>query len=167
MDVQRRYWQELVDLKRDAIYIDLYQARTEIIDRNIGGLNAITSSASIGAWVIWKDLAFLWAAAIACSQVLQTLKEFLPYKKRLRSLNALSPELNGLCWSAENDWFKVSRGLLTEAEIHDLHMKLKKKKQDALQKAFPASSLPLVNPLIERAGKATQDYFQSYFYTDA
>jgi hypothetical protein len=97
---------------------------------------------------------------------LQTLKEFLPYKKRLRSLTALSPELNGLCWSAENDWFKVSRGLLTEAEIHELHMKLKKKKQDALQKTFPASSLPLVNKLAARAGKAAQDYFQSYFCTD-
>jgi hypothetical protein len=59
MDVQRRYWQELIDLKRDAIYVDLYQGRTETIDRNIGALNAITSSASIGAWVIWKDLAFV------------------------------------------------------------------------------------------------------------
>jgi hypothetical protein len=136
MDVQRRYWQELADIKRGSIYIDLYQARTEKIDRVIGIFTGVTSSASIGAWVIWKDLAFIWGSAIAAAQVLQAVKEYLPYKKRLRALAGLSQDLNGLAWSAENDWFKVSRGMLTEEEIHELHMKIKKKEAGGDTKAL-------------------------------
>lgn len=163
MDVQKRYWQELADLKRDSIYIDLYHAQTEKIDRSIGGFTAVTSSASIGAWVIWEKWAFIWGTAIAAAQVLQAVKEFLPYKKRLRALTGLSQELNGLAWSAENDWFKISRGMLTEEEIHEIHMKVKKKKQEAVQKSFPASSLPEVKKLGGQADKSASDYLKSYY----
>ncbi len=93
MDVQRRYWQELSDLKRDARYIDLYHARTERTDRWLSILAAVTSSASIGAWAVWQHLGPAWAFIIAASQVLSAVKEHLPYSKRLKALGALSPEL--------------------------------------------------------------------------
>ncbi len=163
MDVQRRYWQELSDLKRDARYIDLYHARTERTDRWLSIFAAVTSSASIGAWAVWQHLGPAWAFIIAASQVLSAVKEHLPYSKRLKALGALSPELAGLAISAEHDWYKVSRGLLTEVEIHDLYIALKRKKLDATQKAFPASSLPEARNLLETADRETQLQLHSYY----
>jgi hypothetical protein len=163
MDVQRRYWQEFADLKRDARYIELYQARTEKIDTRLSGFSAIMSSSSIAGWAIWQNLSFVWALAIAMSQVLQAVKEFMPYKKRLKSLAQLSTDLNGLALSAENDWYKVCRGMLTEDEIHELQMKLKKRKQDAVQKSFDVQSLPDAESLLKRAEADTQKYLLSYF----
>ena len=164
MNVQLRYWQEFLDLKRDARYIDLYQARTENIERTIGAFTAITSSSSIAAWVIWRDLSFVWALVIAGSQALSAVKEYLPYKKRLRALAALSPELNALSIAAENDWFEVSRGILDEQQIHSLQMKLKKKKQELVHKNFAQYSLPDYKRLLQRADADTVEYVGSYFF---
>ena len=166
MTVQSSYWQELADLKRDARYIDLCHERTEHINRVIDGFTAITSSAAIGAWVVWKDLSWIWGFLIAASQVLHAIKEYLPYKKRLRALSSLSPDLNALSLVAENDWFKVSRGLLEELEIHDLYMKLKKKKQEAVHKNFPGTSLPLAKKLLACADQDTENYLRTYYGAD-
>jgi len=163
MDVQQRYWQEFIELKRDARYIDLCQARTERIDWLISVLTAVTSSSSIAGWALWQQLSFVWAFLIAASQLFQAIKEFLPYKKRLKALGMLSPELNSLALIAENDWYRVSKGHLTEPEIHELQMKLKKKKHEAVVKSFGASSLPEAKDLIERACKDCESYVASYF----
>lgn len=163
MNVQSRYWQEFLDLKRDARYIDLYQARTESIDRIIGGFTAVTSSVSIGGWAIWQNLSFLWGCIIAVSQVLGAVKNYLPYKKRLRALAALSPELNALSIAAESGWFEVSRGILDEQEIYALQMKLKKKKQDVVHKSFSEYSLPDCKKLMQLADADTLEYVRSYF----
>jgi hypothetical protein len=163
MDVQRRYWQEFVDLKRNAFYIDLYHAKVERVDRTLGMFSAIASSASIGAWAIWRDVAGLWALVIALSQVLSAIKEYLPYKSRLRGLGSLGKDLNALALSAENDWFKVSQGFLTEQQIHELQMVLKGKIQAATNNGFPNSSLPEDKFLLEKAEAAVQLYVQRFF----
>jgi hypothetical protein len=161
--VQNGYWQELADLKRDAYYIDLCHERTEKINRVIDGFTAITSSAAIGAWVVWKDLSWIWGLLIAFSQVLHAIKEYMPYKKRLRALSSLSHDLHALSIIAETDWFKVSQGLLEEDEIHRLHMKLKKKKHETVYKSFPSTSLPISNKILARADQDTQNYLQTYY----
>ena len=51
----------------------------------------------------------------------------------------------------------------TEEEIHEIHMKMKKKKQEAVQKSFPASSLPEVKKLGGQADKSASDYLKSYY----
>ena len=163
MTAQRRYWQELADLKRDGRYMDLCQERTEKIDRCIDVFTAVTSSSSIAAWAIWQTLSWVWAFIIAASQVLHAVKRYLPYKKRLAALSTLSRDLNTLVLVAETDWFKVSNGSLTEEEIHDLQMKLKKKKQDCVHKAFPSGSLPENKKLLKCADEDAQRYLATYY----
>src|ERR1700679_567281 len=100
MDVFQRYWQEFLDLKRDALYTDFYHAATERIDRWISGLTALTSSSAVAGWVLWREtitvwglsisLNFVWMFLIMIAQVINALKEHFPYKKRLLSLSTLS-----------------------------------------------------------------------------
>ena len=72
-------------------------------------------------------------------------------------------ELSSLALVMENDWYKVSRGLLTEDEINSLHMEMKRQKLQATIKSFPDSSLPLKKQLLARADTETKSYVQMYF----
>ena len=85
------------------------------------------------------------------AQVISAITEYLPYKRRLAALSAMSNDLNTLALTMENDWFKVSRGLMTDEEINDLHMDIKQRKHQATVKSFPNTSLPEDAGLLERA----------------
>jgi len=92
--------------------------------------------------VIWKDYWFVWTFIIACSQVLTVVKPYLPFRERLRALSLFGPDLDRLALAAEESWFAVSNGLLTDVEIHNQTIALKKKVHAAQNKAFKAMSLP-------------------------
>lgn len=162
MDVQAQFWQEIATLRRDARYVDLSLARTERIDRGINAFLAITASSSIAGWVIVQQYAVVWGAIVAASQVVQTMREYLPYKNRVKALAGLSIELNTLSLLAEDQWFKVSNGGLYDDDIHDLRIALKKKKASAVQKAFPVAGLPENKKLADRAELDNIRYFSSY-----
>lgn len=100
---------------------------------------------------------------IMFSQLLNAVKEHLPYKKRLLSLAALTIELNSLALVMESEWFKVGKGLLTEEEINNLHMDIKRKKLQSTAKCFPDLSLPLDKRLLAQAEADTKLYVQTYF----
>lgn len=162
MSMQRLYWQDMINLKRDARYVDLWLASTEVTDRYIKAGLAIAASSSIGGWLIFKQYAFIWASVVAVSQVVQAIKEYLPYKSRLKALASLSQDLNSICLSAENHWYQVSSGALYDDDIHHLRFDLKARTQAAVQKAFPLSGLPENDVFFEKAQKETALYFAVY-----
>jgi ribosomal protein L12E/L44/L45/RPP1/RPP2 len=151
----------MTTLKRDARYVDLCLARTEMTDRCIKGGLAIAASTSIAGWAIFKEYTFVWASIVA-SQVVQAVKEYLPYKTRLKALAGLSQDLNAIGLAAENHWYKVSAGALYDDDIHELRFDLKQRKLAAVQKAFPASGLPENKKLATQAETETQQYFEIY-----
>jgi hypothetical protein len=157
----------MTTLKRDARYVDLCLARTEMIDRCIKGGLAIAASTSIASWAVFKDYSFIWATIVAGSQVVQVVKEYLPYKTRLKALSGLSQDLNAIGLAAENNWYRVSSGNLYDDEVHDLRFDLKQRKQAAVQKAFPTAGLPENKNLSDRAETETQQYFAVYLEQDA
>jgi hypothetical protein len=173
MDVQQRYWQEFIDLKRDAFYIAFYHRKTEKVDRALSGFIALTSSSAIAGWILWHesvavlglsvDFRLVWSVMIMLSQVITAVKDHLPYRKRLNALSGMSNDLNSLAIGMENDWFKVGRGLLTDEEINDLHIDMKRRKNAATMKNFPNMSLPEDKRLLERADADTQVYVQTFF----
>lgn len=101
-------------MKRDAFYIGFYHARTESIDRCISAFTALASSSAVVGWILWRetvtlwglriDFSFVWMVIIMVSQVVNAVKEYLPYSKRLHSLSALSNDFNSLVLVMENDW---------------------------------------------------------------
>jgi hypothetical protein len=117
---QKRYWSELYQIKVHLNYLELYLQDSEIKDRSVNILLAVTSSGSIAGWAIWQQVAILWACIIAVSQVVAVIKNYLPYKTRMRSLSGVVHEFEDLILFAEKSWFDVSEGKLTEEEIHNL-----------------------------------------------
>ena len=87
---QRRYWKELFELRVHVNYLEKYMEQSEFIDKFINFFLAVTSNGSICSWVIWKEYNYIWAGIIAASQLINVLKQFLPYRTRLKSTSALS-----------------------------------------------------------------------------
>lgn len=84
--MQEKYWKYMVQIKAWIFYLDVYTEDSYRWDRIINIVVAIASSTSIAAWAIWQKYSFVWSIIIAISQVLTTIKGFLPYSKRLKML---------------------------------------------------------------------------------
>ena len=163
---QEKYWRELDQLKVHVFYLESYLERTVSIDRNINMFLAIASSSSIASWVVWNDLSIIWAAIIAISQAITAVKPYLPYTKRLRSLQGITNDLESLFLAMEDHWFKVSEGILTEEEIHKLHMRCKEKRRQIIQKYLGSSPLPEEGVMLEKAQESAKTYFNNFYFNN-
>ena len=160
---QEHYWKEFYRLKVHVTYLELQLGRTEAIDRALKIFLAITSSASIGAWAIWKEYAAVWATAIAASQVVNAVRQYLPYKDRLRCIAGLMVELEELVLSVESKWLDIANGELTEVEIRKALSNLRLLRQKAFKKHFPDRVLPDDDALFQKAEAKTQTYVGNFY----
>jgi hypothetical protein len=140
--LQRRFWQELTSLKAHCCYISYYRYHTERTDNVLNMVLAVSSSASIGTWVLWQEYSKVWAAIIAASQVINAIKPFLNYRKRLDSLNGLAREIDGIFFKAEMTWHRISEGQLTNDQIQNEWIALKESISKAEHKHFADATLP-------------------------
>jgi hypothetical protein len=160
---QTRYWQELYDLRSHATYISIYLCKTELHDRYIKIIIAIASSSSIGAWVVWEKFGMLWALIIAASQVLTVISAYLPYKVRLKALTGFQPAIEELSLYAEERWFDVAEGKLTEENIHKLQFEIKSKKAKLQDRYLKNTPLPDREKYLSKAEEQSGQYFKNYY----
>jgi hypothetical protein len=160
---QGHYWKEFYRLKVHVNYLELQLERTESIDRGLKIVLAVTSSASIGAWAIWKQYAWIWAAAIAASQVLNAVRQFLPYKERLRCIAGLMTELEELLLVVESKWLDISNGEMTDVEIRKSLTNLRQLRQRAFKKHFPGTILPDEPRLFQKAETRANEYVSNFY----
>jgi hypothetical protein len=160
---QMQYWVELQALKAHVNYLELYQLRYENIERWIGILLAVASSASIGSWALWKDLALLWSVLIMLTQIISVVYKFLPFKSRLKPLSTAGIELSVLADDAEKGWYDVAQGELTEKEINEKRFTIRKRKSAIMKSAFGGIVLPENSALMQKAEEQMHKYFKSHY----
>jgi hypothetical protein len=163
---QLKYWREMDQLKVHVLYLEFYLEKTTNIDRAINMFLAIASSSSIAGWIIWQSLSFVWGAIIAISQAINAIKPYLPYAKRLRSLQSASNELESVFIAMESHWFKVAEGQLTSEQVHSLQMKYKEKIRQVSQKHFGTSTVPEDTKLLSKAKSSAKIYFENFYPTN-
>jgi len=161
--MQLQYWVELQALKAHVNYVELYQLRSESIERWINITLAVMSSASIGGWAIWKEYAFVWGVLIMASQVVSVIYKFLPFKSRIKPLSSAGVELSVLADEAERAWFDVAKGELTEREINDQRFAIRQKKSAIMKSAFSGMVLPENPRLMKKAEDQMRAYFKSHY----
>ena len=160
---QQRFWKELYQLKVQVNFVQKLLLEAEQNERVIRMFLAIASSASIGAWVVWKEFAWLWGAIIAGSQVLTAIYPHLPYKERQKSYASILREIELLFIDAEHKWQSVADGSMGIRQIDKERNILIKRKSDILNKFIPSSVFPSKPKIAEKAEKEAGLYF-SYFY---
>jgi len=160
---QQRYWTELFQLKVHVNYIELMLAHSEGRERLIKIIIAIASSTSIGAWVIWKDYASVWASIIALSQVIAAVNPYLPYKERIKSYSSLLHEFEEILIFTELNWHGVSTGKFSEEEINKLQFEIRSRKQKSLKKHIQSTTIPENLRFLKKAEDTANIYFQSFY----
>ncbi|QZI72862.1 hypothetical protein K5F93_11510 [Pseudomonas protegens] len=160
---QAQYWTEMQELRAHAYYLELYQIRSERIELGISIFLAVTSSASIGAWAIWKEAAMVWGGIIAASQVLSVVYKFLPFKGRIKPLGAASIELFALADKAEEGWYDVSERELSSEEVHKKRIDIRRKKSSIMKTAFSGGTIPVNQKLMDKAEAKMVCHFNNYY----
>lgn len=160
--VQGQYWKELHQLKTHIGFIELLLEKSETIDRALKIALAVASSSSIGAWVIWNHLSWVWAGIIAFSQVVSAVNPFLPYKSRIKAYSSLLHELEELMIQAEFKWHAIAEGKLTATEINKARFEVRATKQKSLKKHIP-TTIPTDSKLHTRAEEAAIEYLTNFY----
>ena len=157
--MQEKYWKYMVQIKAWIFYLDVYTENSYRWDRIINIIVAIASSTSIAAWAIWQKYSFVWSIIIAISQVLTTIKVFLPYSKRLKVLVPFMEDLKFLYNKIEFNWLKVASGDLSENEINELLYSFKDEFTNIENKNLKEETLLENNKFREIADRKTDEYF--------
>ncbi|MDB5763945.1 MAG: hypothetical protein JWQ21_2940 [Herminiimonas sp.] len=160
---QSLYWKELFQLKVHGHYVECFLRQSENWDKSLSMFLAICSSASIGAWVVWKDYAQVWGLVIAISQIIQAVRPFLPYHERIKCLAVLRNSYAELFVFADSRWPNIAAGETATAEIAKLRMDIRGRKLQYEQKAFPSSGLPDSNEFLEKSTQTAEKYFSNFY----
>lgn len=160
---QERFWKELFQLKVHLYYVEAHIHEAEKYDRHMKMFMAVSSSASIGAWVIWKDLSLLWATIIAISQVVAAISPHLPFRERLNKYSPMLHEFEEIFIQAEAKWHDVALGKYDEDEINKARTNLRLQKQKILKKYLASTVIPNDSEKADTAEKLASSYFSTFY----
>jgi hypothetical protein len=159
---QDQYWQEMQQLRLDAIYVREYRDSIAKMETIVAMIRAITSSGSIGAWVIWRQYAFVWAALITIAQIADALRDVFPFRKRRQALSGWCNALNRLFVDAQRDWDIIASGAFSNPKIASLTHQLRQKMQRHEETYIP-DGLPKKQDLFDRAQTEMAQFFRNRY----
>lgn len=163
MNVQLRFWNSLDELKQHCFYIYRYKEDLEKHNRNMNMFLAFVSNSSIGAWIIWQELDWLWAAMVAISQVINAVRPYLATENRLKALRSIYPEMESIFLKYENQWYAVSEGRIAEDRIFALVGEMDKEKNQLFNTHLEGLALPTRESALDYAKDAARSFFRSRY----
>jgi hypothetical protein len=134
---QQTYWNQLVLVKVVACYVRRYRDQQAWWINCIGIFKAIVTSSTIGAWVIWKEYAFVWAVLLGVAQLLDALKEYIPQTKHRRNASEFVSTLENIIIDARFEWHSIFSGQYSASEIMERWRTLAKLLNEMETKHFP------------------------------
>lgn len=159
---QRLYWDQMYALKVAASAICLYRNYLNRWVTGLGVLKAVTSCASIAAWAVWRQYAFVWGALIAASQLADALKDVFPFAKTHKAACAHALTLNNLFVDTQLEWENIFSGRYSDEEIIKRLHQLRKLQLDAENHDFP-DGLSMRKSLLDRAKQDAKEYLASTY----
>jgi hypothetical protein len=155
------YWQQMEQLKASAICIRLYRNHLGRRVQSVEIIKAVASSGSIGAWVIWQQYPFIWAAIIAAAQVLDALKGVFPFTREHRAASELTMAMELLFIDAELEWEGLFTVPTTATAIMERRARLQRLQLQAEHQKFPDGLNP-PRHLIDLALRQATSYLSAY-----
>lgn len=162
-NVQNIYWTKMCIYKYNFFYLNEYFMSSVKVDRIIKIFSTVASSAAIACWAKWNSMDFLWGLVIVLSQVVMTVNEILPYKKRIETLSAMLAQSSALYLDVERKWHSVASGDLTAEEINELTYDFAKRWNEIDSKYFEDDGLAVKSKFKEIAERRVEDYFKANF----
>lgn len=160
--MQERYWEYMKHIKFLIFYLDLYVDFSYACDKWIKIVCAAASSAGIASWALCKQFQFLSAAVIAFSQVIESIKDFLPYSIRLKSMAPFMKSIKLLYNKIEYKWYDIASGKLTDEEINELLYSFEKEFIEMENDLLKQEALLDNKIFMKKASKKNDLYFERF-----
>jgi hypothetical protein len=123
------------------------------------------ANASIGAWVIWRELGMVWGSIIALSQIIAAISPHLPYRERLKNYSSMLHDFEEIFIQSESKWHDISAGKFSEEEINKARKNLRLLKQKSLKKHMSNSVIPDDSAKATKAEDLAHCYFATFYPT--
>lgn len=147
-------------------YYWYYRQRSVGWDNLINIILSITSIGGIGAWTVWRQLPFVWAAIVGMSQIINAFRKFLPFSGQISATNSLIPEIDMLVNDVDHDYFKVLNDLY-DNEINELIFQYNKRFIALENRLTKGSNFPMNKKCFKKAEIDRENYFyQAYEYCE-
>jgi hypothetical protein len=124
---------------------------------------AIVGCGSIAGWMVWTEYSYVWAVIVAISQVVNAVKGFLPYSKRIDGLSKQENELGALFEKMKHDWYKIAKGKYTGSEVNDLIYTSDCEARRIAKDSLTNDYLTPRKRFAKRADEMTESYFKENF----
>jgi hypothetical protein len=135
--MQRLYWTELVQLKKDYEYFRRYRDSLEPWVTGFAMFRAVVSLAALGTWAVVRAYPMIWGGIIAAPQVADAVQTTLPITTRLRGLNGLVATLDALFIDCQIKWEDIRSGRLHDAIVGQRRHGMMMRRHAAVVKALP------------------------------
>jgi hypothetical protein len=88
---------------------------------------AVTSSSSVAAWGIWRNIDLVWQSLSALSTLVAVILPILNYKKQIADLSEILSQWVQIRSEYELLWFDIEHGTPTRDRVIDQYKKLKRR----------------------------------------
>ena len=159
---QQRFWNQFFLLRYRIEFYRLYLTHCRRVNLGIKIFLKLTSTSGIAGWLVWGELGVLWAVLIGASQVIEAIKQYLPYEKNVPPLKAVIAALENLFIESDLVWYNVAESELTEKEIHQAMVKIKSSNIKLEEKFLTNIEVPHYKRFINKAEITSDTYFSNY-----
>jgi hypothetical protein len=125
--LREKIWYFLVDAKTNEFLASSLTLMYQKFDLVTNILIVFATSASIGAWAIWKELSILWTIIICISQVIIIIKPYFLFPKYIKIFNEKSIYWQQLSLDLEELWFLYNNAEIAEENAGKKFFDLKRK----------------------------------------
>ena len=163
MNMKDQYWYLMYQKKKQVFYLDYYLAEYVFIKRVLKAILVLGSSGALATWAYSGKHPLICGAIIAFSQVISTVYEILPYKRRITDMSSLKAAWDSVYLLIESDYFYVDSDQRSDEEINDLIKKYNETWNSIDDKYFKDDALPELNRISKKANIKTKNYFANKY----
>lgn len=163
MTAPNRFWNSFYELVVHGYLLQAHCQHAADIDRKVKAALAVTSTASLGMWAVFKVYPIIWAGIIVSTQIITATAKYLPYSARLKASAASVHDFRDIQNWAEAKWCEIVDGALTEPQINKARVELQARTARALKSHFPLDGLPKDDALTARATTDAEIYLSNHF----
>lgn len=159
---QQRFWTAFHELIFHGYLLQEHCQKTANMDRLVRAGLAITSTASLGIWAVFKAYPQLWAGIIVATQIVSATSKFLPYTSRLKASSSCAHDFREIQNWAEAIWGDIVDGEMTDEQVNKARRDLQTRTAKALKACFPLDGLPRNAKLNDQATLNAEQYLSTH-----
>ena len=160
---QRRYWNELTELRVSVYYLELLESKLRRKDFFLRAFLLLASASSIATWALWDEYPVLWASIIGAAQVLTVIEPIMPFKKLLKGVSALAPTRKNHAIDVEEAWHDVAKGKFSDSEINTRCAEIQRSRLRDVTSHLKEIVIPEDSKIMHAATSRADRYFQSRY----